>query len=303
MKIKEWLLFIILGLIWGSSFMWIKIGVGDVGPYTLVAFRLFFGLIGLLIAMAYYREPFPFQPSTWPKYLFMGAFNIVIPFLLISWGEIRIQSGLASILNATMPLFTIVIAHYWLHDEKITWLRILGLVIGFVGVVVLLSQDITLEGLHADFLGQVAVIVAAISYATATTFSRRYLRGEKPVVQSTMMLVFANILIWPIALLAQHPFRMTSLPLSWISFMWLGLLGMCIAYLIFFHLVNVWGATRSSLVTYLSPFMGLTLGFIFLDEIPDWRVLAGFVLVLSGIVIVNMKINRTPNPTAAATKS
>jgi drug/metabolite transporter (DMT)-like permease len=295
MKIKEWILFIALGIIWGSSFMWIRIGVTDVGPFTLVAFRLLFGLLGLVVAMYYYKEPYPFQPSSWPKYIIMAVFSIVIPFLSISWGETRIESGLASILNATMPLFTIVIAHYWLHDEKITLLRIGGLVLGFVGVVILLSKDITQAGLHADFLGQLAVILGAVAYAVAAIFSRRYLRGEKPVVQSTMILIFANIMMWPLALLLQTPFRMPSVPLSWVSFIWLGLLGLCIAYLIFFHLINVWGATRTSLVTYLYPFMGLTLGVIFLTEKPDWRILVGFVLVFSGIVIVNWRTNDTPS--------
>jgi len=291
MKIKEWILFILLGIIWGSSFMWIRIAVNDVDPFTLVAFRLLFGLFGLVIALFYYQEPFPFQPATWTKYIIMAVFSIVIPFLCISWGETRIESGLASILNATMPLFTIVIAHYWLRDEKINILRIVGLGLGFVGVVILLSRDITLSGLRGDFLGQLAVILGAVAYAVAAIFSRRYLRGEKPVVQSTMILVFANIMIWPMALLFQNPFRIAILPLTWVSFIWLGLLGLCIAYLIFFHLINEWGATRTSLVTYLYPFMGLTLGVIFLNEKPDWRVLVGFVLVFSGIVIVNLKTN------------
>lgn len=303
MKIKEWFLFILLGLIWGSSFMWIRIGVIDVGPLTLVAFRLLFGLICLLTAMAYYKEPIPVRPSSWVKYLIMATASIVIPFLAISWGETRIASGLASILNATMPLFTFVIAHFWLHDEKITLLRISGLILGFIGVVLLLSRDITLEGLHGDFLGQLAVIVGAIAYAVAAIFSRRYFRNEKPVVQSTMILVFSNIMIWPMALLGQNPFRMPSAPLTWVSFIWLGFFGLGIAYLIFFYLINIWGASRTSLVTYLYPIMGLTLGFLFLNEIPDWRVLAGFVLVFSGIVIVNRKTTTSARPAAAETNS
>jgi drug/metabolite transporter (DMT)-like permease len=303
MKLQEWLLFIVLGLIWGSSFMWIRIGVIDTGPLTLVAFRLLFGLICLLLAMAYYKEPFPVQPSSWAKYIIMAIASIVIPFLAISWGETRIASGLASILNATMPLFTFVIAHFWLHDEKITFLRILGLIIGFIGVVILLSRDITLEGLHGDFLGQLAVIVGAISYAVAAIFSRRYFRNEKPVVQSTMILVFSNLMIWPMALLGQNPFRTPSTLLTWVSFIWLGFLGLGIAYLIFFHLINVWGASRTSLVTYLYPIMGLSLGFLFLNEIPDWRVLVGFVLVFSGIIIVNRKTNIVSRPTVVETNS
>jgi len=287
MKIKEWFLFVLLGLIWGSSFMWIKIAVEDIGPFSLVAFRVFFALIGLIVAVVATNQKLVFNRVIVMKYLFMGGINIVLPFLLISWGETRIPSGLASILNGTMPLFTIIIAHYWLHDEKITWMRVFGLVVGFIGVVVLLSKDLTPEGLHTDIIGQLAVIAAAIAYATATTFSRRHLRGESPVIQSTLMTIFANLLIWPISFTAQSPFRLPSNLYTWVALIWLGLLGSCIAYLIFFYLINTWGATRSSLVTYVSPIVGITLGIIFLNETLDWRIVLGTLLILSGIILVN----------------
>jgi len=123
---RQWGAFLLLGTIWGSSFLWIKIAVGDIGPATLAAIRLAFGLVGLLAVVRLTRQPFRNLRTYLPAYLFMGFFNTALPFILISWAETRIDSALAAILNATVPLFAIVIAHYWLSDEKITLTRIAG---------------------------------------------------------------------------------------------------------------------------------------------------------------------------------
>ena len=287
MKLKEWGAFAALGLIWGTSFLWIKIAVQEIGPFMLVALRLLFGLLGLVVVMLARRQPLPRDRRTWLAFLFMGIFNTAVPFTLISWGETRIDSGLASILNGTVPLFTIVIAHFWLHDDKITLGRIGGLVVGFIGVVVLVSRDIGPQGLHGNVFGQLAVIVASISYATAITFSRRYLRGIQPVLQAFSTLVIADLVLWLAVPVAEQPLVWPSLPLTWLAIAWLGLLGSCTAYLLFFWLINAWGPTRASLVTYVFPVIGLVLGVLFLGETPDWRLIVGSVLIVGGILVVN----------------
>jgi drug/metabolite transporter (DMT)-like permease len=289
MKYIDWILFVLLSFIWGSSFLWIKIGVQDVSPLTLVAFRILFGFLGLIAVMAFSRQPVPRDLRTLLCYLFLGAFNLVLPWLLITWGETRITSGLASILNGTQPFFVIIFAHYWLDDEKINLPRIAGLVIGFIGVVILLSKDISANGVHGDLFGQLAVVLAAASYALANTFARRNLRNQPAILQSGMMFVFGTALIWPIHATVEFPVRLPSIPLTWISFLWLGLLGSCIAYIIYFRLLNHWGATRSSMVTYAIPLVGLVLGILFMGETLDSRIIFGTLLVLSGIAIVNTK--------------
>jgi len=300
MKLKEWGAFVILGLIWGSSFLWIKIAVAEIGPFTLVAFRVLFGLLGLLVVMRWQRQSFPRDRGTILAFVFMGIVNTAIPFILISWGETKIQSSLASILNATTPLFTIVIAHFWLHDEKITLPRLAGLIVGFFGVILLVSRDIGPQGLQGDVIGQLAVLLAAISYAIALTFSRKYLRGTKPVVQSTMILVVASGVMWVTAPMVERPFTLPQLPVTWLALAWLGLLGLCIAYLLFFYLNNVWGPTRASLVTYVFPVVGLILGIIFLNEEVDWRLLVGSGLIVASIVIVNLKLRAKVRQVVAA---
>ena len=291
MKLKEWGAFALLGLIWGSSFLWIKIAVAEIGPFMLVAFRLLFGLVGLLIIMRLQKQAFPRERSLWLRFAFMGVFNTALPFVLISWGETKIDSGLASILNGTVPLFTIVIAHFGLHDEKITLPRIGGLVVGFIGVVVLVSRDFGPEGLVGNVWGQLAVVAASISYATAITFSRKYLRGQPPVLQSTLVLLVADALVWLALPVAERPLHFPALPLTWFAIVWLGLLGSCLAYLLFFYLNNVWGPTRASLVTYIFPVVGLFLGILFLRETPDWHLLVGSALIVGGIGVVNLKFN------------
>ncbi len=318
MKIKEWTAFGLLGVIWGSSFLWIKIAVDEsreaialygqpFGSFMLVAFRLLFGLIGLLIIMRWQKQAFVRNRNVLLSFLFMGVFNTAVPFVLITWGEKGIDSGLASILNGTVPLFTIIIAHFWLHDEKITAPRIAGLIVGFIGIIVLVSRDFDPSGLlKSSVLGQVAVLLASISYATAITFSRKYLRGQPPVLQSTMVLLIADSIIWvstPIAAQVAPSVESLILPTSglrWFAVLWLGVLGSCVAYILFFYLNNVWGPTRASLVTYVFPVIGLFLGILFLNEAADWRLAIGSLLVVGGIGVVNLKLKPKPVLTSAA---
>jgi drug/metabolite transporter (DMT)-like permease len=291
MKLKEWTAFVALGLIWGTSFLWIKIAVAETGPFTLVGLRLLFGFLGLLLVMLAQRTQLPRDRRTLAAFAFMGLVNTALPFILITWGETRIASSLASILNGTVPLFTIVIAHFWLHDEKITLPRLGGLVVGFIGIVVLVSGDLTTQGVHSDFFGQLAVLAAAVSYATGITFSRRHLRNQPPVLQTGMVLLVADALIWTTAFSgAERPLAFPHSFLPWFAIVWLGVLGTCIAYLLFFWLINAWGPTRASLVTYIFPVIGLILGIIFLHESADWRLVLGSALIVAGIGVVNIKL-------------
>jgi len=290
MKLKEWGAFVLLGLIWGSSFLWIKIGVQEIGPLTLVAFWLLFGLVGLLAVVGVQAPPFPRQRQVLLAFLFMGVFNAALPFALISWGETRIDSAMAAILNGSVPLFTIVIAHFWLSDEKISLPRAAGLIVGFCGVVVLVSTNLGLDAVHGNVWGQVAVLLGAASYALAATFSRKHLRGQPPLMQATMVVLFADALMWPIALGFEQPWHMPALPITWAALAWLGLLGSCLAYLLYFYLINTWGATRATLVTYVFPVVGVLLGVLFLGETAGWRLILGSSLVVAGIALVNLKV-------------
>jgi drug/metabolite transporter (DMT)-like permease len=289
MKLKEWSAFWLLGLVWGSSFLWIKIAVGYMGPLTVAALRQLIGLLGLLLVMAIQRQSFPRGRQTLLAYLVLGILQSAVPFALIAWGETRIDSGLAAILNGTMPLFTILIAHVWLRDDRITPARLAGLVIGFGGVVVLASRSLGPSELQGTVWGQLAVLAATLSYAVASTFSRRHLREQPPLLQATMVVLIGDALLWPAVAIAERPLHLPAGAWPWLALVWLGLLGSCLAYLLYFYLIRAWGPTRASLVTYVFPVIGLVLGIAFLGERADWHLVLGSLLVVSSIVVVNLR--------------
>jgi drug/metabolite transporter (DMT)-like permease len=292
-----WLAFILLGLAWGSSFLWIKIALAEIGPFTLVAFRLLFGALGLLALLWLKRQPLPRAPGLLLLFLFQAVVQTALPFVLISWGEQSIDSAAAAILNGTMPLFTIVIAHFWLRDEKITLPRLGGLILGFAGVVVLVGRGARLgPAAGANFWGQMAVLVATASYALGSTSSRKFLRGQPALLQAAMVVGLSDILLWVAAPIVERPFRLPAAPITWFALVWLGLLGSCLAYILYFHLINAWGATRASVVTYTLPVVGVILGVLFLREAADWRLLLGTALVVGGVAVVNVR----PRARAAA---
>jgi drug/metabolite transporter (DMT)-like permease len=305
MNIKEWGMFGLLGLIWGSSFLWIRVAMGNqgqpflgialpagtvvFGPFLLVTMRLFFGMLGLAILLRIYRIAIPREPRIIAGFAFMGIAYAALPFALVAWGETRIDSGMAAILNGTVPLFTILIAHYWLPDDKITMTRFCGLLIGFAGVAVLVVRDTFTLTWEGNLIGQLAVLAAAIFYAISSTFSRKFLRGQSPIAQSFVTMFVAEIVMLLATVGAEQPVQLPSHPLLWFAALWLGLLGSCLAYVLYFSLVNAWGPSRASVVTYIFPVVGLLLGITILGEPADWRLAIGTLLVVSGIIVMNMQ--------------
>jgi drug/metabolite transporter (DMT)-like permease len=286
-RAKTWGAFGLLGLVWGSSFLWIKLALREVPPFTLVGYRLLFGLVGMALVIAVARPRFPRQKRIWLILLLLGLTNTAIPFVLISWGEQSIDSAMASILNSTVPLFTLVIAHFALADERITWKRSLGLLIGLGGVRVLVGGDLALGNLGGRISGQVAVLAAALFYAGSAVLARKTLKEVDSIMQAAIPLVSGDIAIWAAAAGLESPIVVPQLPLTWVALVWLGLLGSCLAYLLYFYLLKTIGATRSTMVTYVFPVVGVVLGVLFLQEHLSWRLLVGGSLVLAGIVIVN----------------
>jgi drug/metabolite transporter (DMT)-like permease len=284
MKLREWVAFCFLGTVWGSSFLWIKIGLSEIKPFTLIAYSFLLGAIGLLVIMRLTKQSFPRDRNTYLGYLFMAVFNAAVPFALTSWGETKISSGLAAILNATVPLFTIVIAHFWLHDEKINLSRIAGLTIGMFGIIILVSRDFNSGG---GMQGQLALLLAAASYGTAITFSRKHLRGKSPVVEAMMMILMADVVLWPLAFVVEGPLTVPLQIMTWTSIMVLGVVCSSLAYVLYFYLIETRGAVRASLVNYVYPVVGLILGVSLLGEVAHWELIVGSLLIVVGITIIN----------------
>lgn len=300
MYAKDWLLFSLLALIWGSSFLWIKIAVQEIGPVTLVAYRLLFGVVGLIAIVAIKRPPLPRERATWWTLLVLGFTNTAVPFVLISWGETRIDSGVAAILNGTVPLFTLLIAHFLLNDERMTWTRFMGLLAGFGGVVALMSRDVGPAGFEQGVVGQLAVLGAAICYAGSSVFARRNLGSVAPMFQALTIVLVADTALWLSVPIVESPVIVPRNPLTWLALAWLGLLGSCVAYLIYFGLIQRAGPTRTVMVTYVMPIVGVLLGVTFLNEPLDWRLGLGTLLVASGVWAVNRRTHHSApaSPTA-----
>ncbi len=285
MKTKHWIIFITLGIIWSSSFLWIKIAIEEMGPMTLVAYRVLFGLLFGIAVILIQREKMPRTLKAWTPLLVLGLTNVAIPFFLISWGEKTIDSGVASILDATVPLFTIVVAHFLLHDDKMTVQKVVGLLIGFAGVVVLMSKDIGAS--TGSILGQGAVILASAFYAGSSIYARKFTEDTPGIFRSMGPLISATAVMWLASFFFEAPVHVPDQPIIWIALLWLGILGSGAAFVMLFYLIHEIGPTRTTMVTYLFPLGGVTLGVIFLHETLTWEIVVGAVLILASLVVAN----------------
>ncbi len=275
----------VLGALWGSSYLFIKVAVSEVPPLTLVAARLVLGSVLLWGLLLISGQRMPRSRRMWGAYTIMGLLNGVLPYSLVVWGEQHISSGLAALLQATMPLFTVILAHFLTRDERLSWLRVLGIVIGFVGVGILALADLR-EGLHANLWGQLAIVGSSVSYASGAIFARRRLQEQPPLISTTGQLTMGAVLTVPISLWVERPFDLApSLPAvaSWLG---LTILGTVLAYLIYYGLIGRTGATFVSTVTYIIPIFGLLLGAWVLDEPLTSTILVSLTLILLGVLLV-----------------
>jgi drug/metabolite transporter (DMT)-like permease len=299
----DWLLFILLGFLWGSSYMFIKIGVeAGLQPFTLVALRLLigFGLLAVVVGIA--REQLPRSAATYGHLLVMGILSVALPFSLITWAEQSVDSTLAVILNASVPLFVILIAAVVLADEHITVNRLTGLAIGFAGVAILVGFD---PGVVAgtDAGAALALIGSSVSYAAGAVYARRFVHGLRPMIPALFQVGFALLISAGLALAFEQPINVPARFDAILAVVWLGLLGSGAAYLVFFRLLGRWGATRTSMVAYLLPVFGIALGAAVLSEPIDARLLIGTALVIGGIALVNARFGSRPLFRRGATTS
>lgn len=291
MKPKHWLVFLLLGAIWSSSFMWIKLAIREVGPITLVAFRVSFGLLFGIAVVLIQRVQVPRGLRAWTPLLVLGMTNVAIPFFLISWGEQYIDSAVASILDATVPLFTIVFANLFLKDDKMTMPKIAGLLFGFIGVVILMSKDINSPA--NSILGQAAVVLASVFYAASGIIVRKTTEEMPGIVRGALPLASASAVMWIGTFLVESPVHVPQLGISWVALLFLGIVGSGIAFMMSSYLIHEIGPTRLSMVTYLFPLGGVLLGVTFLSEQLTWQLLAGAALIIASLAIANWEPSKS----------
>ncbi len=286
----DWLVFLGLGFMWGSSYLFIKLAVDDFGTFTLVALRLLVGATLLWAVVLASRQALPRERRIYGHLVVMAAVNIAIPFLLITWAEQSVESSLAAILTSPVPLFTIVLAAIFLVDEPIRFNGVVGLFVGFVGVVIITSRGLTDGG--SSLTGELALLGAAISYACGAVYARRNVRGLRPMIPAVFQVTFAAIMTGALALAFDQPWTARPDAQAIFAILWLGILGSGLAYLAVFRLLANWGATRTTMVAYLLPVVGIVLGYLVLQEPVDARIVIGTALVMAGIGIVNSRHGR-----------
>ncbi len=285
---REWLLLVVLSVLWGGSFFFSEVALVELRPFTVVLGRVGSAAIALVAFVYVTGRRMPASPRLWGAFLVMGALNNLIPFSLIVWGQVTIDSGLASILNATTPLFTVVLAHVLTRDERMTRNRLIGVLLGLGGVAVLVGPDV-LGGLGTQGLAQLAVLGAAASYACAGIYGRRF-KELPPAVAAAGMLCGTTVMILPVALILDQPWSLRPSAVTWGAILGLSLLSTALAYLIYFRILAAVGATNLLLVTFLIPVSAVFLGMTLLGERPDASAFAGMALIFAGLAVVDGRL-------------
>lgn len=292
-KLTDWVLLFTLVVLWGSNFMFVKLGVATVPPATLVAARLVIGALILVAVVRALGHTFPPPGRIWLTYAVVAVVGNSLPFLLISWGQQTLDSALAGILMAIMPLSTLVLAHFFVAGERMTRNRVAGFALGFAGIVVLM-EPAALTGLGGsghDVLAQLAVLAGAVCYATQSVLVRVKLAGNVMVASAAIITIAAAISL-PIALAVDQPWRLAPSPASFWAVIWIGVGPTAIATLAYLKLIGSAGPTFMSLVNYCVPVVAVFLGVALMGEAPGAHAYTGLVLILAGIALSRLRRRR-----------
>ena len=284
--LTDWALLLALVAMWGSSFMFNKLGVATVPPATLVAGRLALGAITMLVLLHARGLRLPRSGPIWAAYALLGVIGNAAPFYFITWGQQVVDSALAGILMAAMPLATLVLAHFFVRGERMTLQRVVGFVVGFAGIVFLMEPAAIagLGGAAVQILSQLAVLCGALCYSANSVLARLLIRSDFTVAAAGTLLAAAALMI-PIALSCDRPWTLEPSTSSVAAIIWLGVGPTAIATICYFKLISSAGPTFMSLVNYLSPAVAVFLGVTLLGEHPGVAAYAGLACVLAGIAL------------------
>lgn len=300
MGAAEWAMLVVLSVLWGGSFFFNGVAVRELPPFTIVAARVGIAALALWGVLAVLRVRAPRAPGLWAAFLGMGLLNNAVPFALFAWGQQHIASGLAAILNATTPLFTVAVAHLLTPDERLTPGKAAGVLAGIVGVAVMLGAD-PLAGLGTGLLAQLACLAAALSYALAGVFGRRFKRlGAPPLAAAAGQVTASALVLLPLAVLVDRPWALpVPGPAAWGALVGIGLLSTALAYVLYFRILAAAGATNLLLVTFLIPVSAILLGALVLGERLEPKHFLGMALIGAGLALIDGRLPgalRRPRP-------
>lgn len=288
---KGWLLIGILAILWGGAFFLIEVGLRSFPPITLVFIRVGFAVPAMWIAMRIMGEKLPSDWASWRLLTVVGAFNCALPFTLFFWGQQYLDSGYAAILNATTPLWGVLTAHFLTHDEKATPARIMGVLTGMAGIIVMVGPAAIL-GLSNNVLAQIACVISTVFYSLAAIYGRRLSQTTlTPMAVATGQTMMAAVLMIPIVMIVDQPWTMDMPRLdATLAGLTLALLSTALAYTLYFRLIDRAGASNAQLVAFLMPILAVILGIAFLGESLSGGQLAGAALIALGLVILDGRL-------------
>ena len=292
MSLRVWIWLLSLSVLWGGSFFFAKVAIGELRPLTVVFARVALAALALNLVLSLTGRSLFRRGTPWPAFIAMGLLNNMIPFSLIFWGQTQIASGLASILNATTPLFTLVVAHLATRDERMDGAKVAALLTGLAGVALLVGPDL-LVGDQSGFMGQLACLGAALSYAFAGVYGRRFqIMGMAPMQAAAGQVTASAMLILPIMLMIDLPWTLPAPPSAtvWAALAGLALLSTALAYVLYFQILAAAGAINLLLVTFLIPVTAILLGTAFLGERLAPRQFAGMALIGVGLAVLDGRI-------------
>ncbi|MES2136501.1 MAG: DMT family transporter [Pseudomonadota bacterium] len=288
---SDWLILGLLALIWGGAFFFIGVAVRHVPPLTYVALRLTLAAAAMWLFLKFKGQPIGLPRQAWGSMLVLALLNNALPFTLFGWGQTHIASGLASILNATTPIWGVVVAHVLTHDERMTPRKIAGVLLGFGGVATMIGPSL-LSSLGSSALAQLACVAASLSYALAAVWARRFRRlGFSPLSVTTGQLTAGALVMLAVSMLVDHPWRMAMPPLTaWAAITTLALMCTAFGYVLYFRLIDRAGATNALLVTLLVPPVAILLGGLFLGEQLAPQDFLGLALIALGLAAIDGRL-------------
>ena len=284
-KRKNILLLILLGCIWGSNFLFIRIGVRDIKPMTFTSLRLFIATLVFYMVLKLTGKNLRIPKELIPLLILTGIVDASIPHFLIAWGEQYVESGVTSLILATSPFFTLIIAHFLLQDEKITMLKLFGIGIGFFGVFVLFYNHLTYSSKNL-LVGEILILIASIFYALGTILIRKLSERMDFLKATFYFLLFGFVFSFPFVFILENPAASRLTISACLSVLYVGIVGSVLGYSIFFYLIDKTGATKSSQIGYITPIFATFLGVVFLKESFTINLLIGALLILFGVYIV-----------------
>jgi len=295
-RLADYAMLVFLGVVWGASFPFIGIAVKSIPPATLTAVRCVLASVALLVVARALGHAIPTSRRAWILFLLLGLTNSGIPFVLIALGQTRIDSSLAAILIATVPLFTLVLAHCFTEDKS-TPRRIAGVVIGFGGIVLLMGPA-ALAGLGADLAGQLMVVGGALCFAITQILVMRY-RIAPPIVGAACSIACSALWAIPLALVFDRPWALAPTPEAIGALVLLALASTAATHFVFFVLIGRTGPQFVTLNNYLAPAVGVLLGIVLLGEAPGWTAFVALGVILLGVAIATSRRRTAPVPVAA----